>query len=473
MVRWTTSCRNLYYFGVIFTIFFFFVLTINLYFVLLKEVFIYSNHYLIYPITTLQDDELYLSHPLYVNNPSRKLFKEISFYEDQYSELDETSYDFFYFMDLAVYEREPNSYILVESAPCFYEEEEIIYNKLDNLDHIPFDREEYRDLIYLFDDSVFTDYAEFLDNPSDAEDEDMYDDVQIARGYLIEVKFKYEDLSCLYKIETDLFDWDYSKNVFYLQDETPYFHEGELDFPQYYWVFNYNEKLPLTVDEFEQRKIFRFKSFYYWLYKKEKAIELEIENEPKGDDWERRPFSIFEWFFSKQRIERNFKFKYLVNLVSIRMKFSKEPDEDQIKKALEEEKIKYEEMKLKFHILYQEYPYPLSYSDDIDRSRSFPMEPQDVYFLDESTYNYKYFDSFDYDEDNREHMNLIISVDFGLERDLMEFWFDPTFLYNNCRELPTSKNEKDKFLKSFKTPSGYMFWLEKRGFDYGYDKHSM
>jgi hypothetical protein len=94
MVRRTTSIRNIYYFRVVFTIFFFFVLTINLYFILLKEMFIYSNHYLIVSILTREDYKDYLTK-----------LKERK-YSEPHECLDKTSFIEPDYIDLAIYEFE-------------------------------------------------------------------------------------------------------------------------------------------------------------------------------------------------------------------------------------------------------------------------------------------------------------------------------------------------------------------------------
>lgn len=100
MVRWSTSSRDLYYFSIVFTIFFFFVLTVNLYFVLIKEMLIYSNHFLIVSKLTNEDHKSY-----FTNQPL----------DDFFSEIDETDYYLYDFIDLSIYEFESQNSVLVEN----------------------------------------------------------------------------------------------------------------------------------------------------------------------------------------------------------------------------------------------------------------------------------------------------------------------------------------------------------------------
>ena len=119
MVRRTTSIRNLYNFRVVFTIFFFFVLTINLYFILIKEMFIYSNHYLIISKLTQENFKDYSAdHSFHLAFIFKDEFDlNFIFHEpvqNAYTGVDNNTYkslDYSDYIDLTIYEFESSNFI--------------------------------------------------------------------------------------------------------------------------------------------------------------------------------------------------------------------------------------------------------------------------------------------------------------------------------------------------------------------------
>ena len=220
MVRRTTSCRYLYYIRVVFTIFFFFVLTVNLYFILIKEMFIYSNHYLIISKLT-QEDKDYFTHEPY--EP----------YDTEYNAIDDIKKsvtDYHYYVDLCIYEFESKNFVIFkpdtleseENTNYFFgEQNENVIDYYDN-DKIISDqlhRSMFSEpFLSMYWSVPFTFYANI--EASDEEKEIALKEFLVGQETSLNMNFEDEDLEKTFFFPTN------DKFVFFLNSNTSKYIQG-------------------------------------------------------------------------------------------------------------------------------------------------------------------------------------------------------------------------------------------------------
>jgi hypothetical protein len=212
MVRRTTSSRNLYYFSVVFTVFFFFVLTVNLYFILLKEMFIYSNHYLIISKLTQENFKDYFTYePI----------------EDDYTGIDETSYnlyDYHDYIDLSIYEFESSNFVVFKTDKLESEDDKnFLFGEQDEniIDYYNYDKiindQLHRSMVSEPFVTIhwcvpFTFYSDI--KPTDEEEDIEFKELRVFQSTSLNIDFKEEDL------EKTFFFPKNEKFVYYLNNNT-------------------------------------------------------------------------------------------------------------------------------------------------------------------------------------------------------------------------------------------------------------
>lgn len=198
--------------GVILTVFFFFVLTVNLYFILIKEVFVYSNHYLI------------------ISKLTQENFKDYFTYEpidDDYTGTDETSYnlyDYHDYIDLSIYEFESADFVIFKNDHLESENDKnyLLGEQDENIiDYYNYDKiindQLHRSLmsepfVSIYWCVPFTFFADI--KPTDEEEDIEFKELQVFQSTSLTIDFKEEDL------EKTFFFPKNEKFVYYLNNNT-------------------------------------------------------------------------------------------------------------------------------------------------------------------------------------------------------------------------------------------------------------